>query len=75
MQSLGHRWHSHRNLPLHPGINFSCMDVGGNLGGCVFAVGSVVAVLVGLPELVPVYLASLALACVFAVVLHAWMNR
>ena len=34
-----------RNLDLHPGINFSKLEVGGDIGGLVFAAGSVVAVL------------------------------
>ena len=38
-------------LELHPGINFSNMPVGGDLGGLIFAVGSIVAVILGLPYL------------------------
>ena len=38
-----------RNLELHPGINFSKLEVGGDIGGLVFAAGSVIAVLIGLP--------------------------
>ena len=34
-----------RDLELHPGINFSRLEVGGDIGGLVFAAGSVVAVL------------------------------
>jgi hypothetical protein len=64
-----------RNLPLHRGINFSSMDVGGDLGGFVFAVGSVVAVLIGLPWLIPAYVASVALGVLLAVALHAWHVR
>lgn len=37
-------------LPLHPGINFSCLEIEANLGGLVFAVGSVVCLLIGLPS-------------------------
>lgn len=64
-----------RNLPLHPGINFSSMDVGGDLGGFVFAAGSVVAVLIGLPWLIPVYAASVVLGVLVALALHAWHTR
>ena len=61
-----------RNLELHPGINFSRMDVGGDLGGLVFAVGSVVAVLIGLPHIAPLYLASLVCGVGVAVLLLEW---
>ncbi len=61
-----------RNLGLHPGINFSRMDVGGDLGGLVFAIGSVVAVLIGLPWLAPIYLASLACGIGVAALLIEW---
>ena len=61
-----------RNLELHPGINFSRMDVGGDLGGLVFAVGSVVAVLIGLPFIAPLYLASLVCGIGVAVLLNEW---
>jgi hypothetical protein len=75
MIALGSRMQAHRNLPLHPGINFSTMEVGGDLGGFVFAAGSVVAVLIGLPELVPLYLGSVVLGALFACVLHTWLTR
>jgi hypothetical protein len=61
-----------RNLGLHPGINFSRTDVGGDLGGLVFAVGSVVAVLIGLPYIAPLYLASLVCGVGVAVLLFEW---
>ena len=34
-------WRSSRNLDLHPGINFSKLEIGGDVGGLVFAAGSV----------------------------------
>ncbi len=37
-----------QHLELHPGINFSNMPVGGDLGGLIFAAGSVIAVVIGL---------------------------
>jgi hypothetical protein len=48
------------------------MDVGGDLGGLVFAVGSVVAVLIGLPFIAPVYLASPVCGMGVAVLLIEW---
>jgi len=68
-------WRPSRNLRLHPGINFSSMDVGGDIGGFVFAAGSVVAVLIGLPELAPLYLGSIAAGLLFAFMLHGWRTR
>jgi len=68
-------WRPSRNLRLHPGINFSSLDVGGDIGGFVFAAGSVVAVLIGLPELAPLYLGSIAAGLVFAFILHGFRTR
>ena len=68
-------WRPSRKIPLHPGINFSSMDVGGDIGGFVFAAGSVVAVLIGLPELAPLYLGSIAAGLLLACVLHGWRTR
>jgi hypothetical protein len=68
-------WRPSRNLPLHRGINFSSTEVGGDIGGFVFAAGSVVAVLIGLPELAPLYLGSLVAGLLFAYVLHTWLTR
>jgi hypothetical protein len=65
-------WRPSRNLTLHPGINFSKLEVGGDIGGLVFAAGSVVAVLIGLPMLAPMYLASMVLGVGVAIVLFAW---
>ena len=64
-----------RNLELHPGINFSKLEVGGDIGGLVFAVGSVVAVLIGLPVLAPMYAASIVLGIGVAVLLFEWHRR
>ena len=61
-----------RNLDLHPGINFSKLEVGGDIGGLVFAVGSVVAVLVGLPFIAPLYIASMIAGAALAVLLFEW---
>jgi tetrahydromethanopterin S-methyltransferase subunit F len=75
MSSHHHASRPSRNFRLHPGINFSSLDVGGDIGGFVFAAGSVIAVLVGLPELAPLYLGSLAAGLLFAYVLHGWLTR
>ena len=64
-----------RNLELHPGINFSRMDVGGDIGGLAFTVGSVVAVLIGLPWIAPLYLGSLVCGAALAVVIFEWHER
>ncbi len=59
-------------LGLHPGINFSSMEVGGDVGGLMFAVGSVVAVVIGLPYLAWFVAAALAGGTVLATALVVW---
>jgi hypothetical protein len=61
-----------RNLELHPGINFSKLEIGGDVGGLVFAAGSVTAVLIGLPWVAPMYLASVVCGAGVAVLLFEW---
>jgi hypothetical protein len=61
-----------RDLELHPGINFSKLEVGGDIGGLVFAAGSVVAVLIGLPWIAPLYMASMIAGAALAVLLFEW---
>ncbi len=34
----------------HPGINFSRLEIPGDLGGLVFVVGTIATMLIGLPE-------------------------
>jgi hypothetical protein len=75
MHTHGQSRQPSRNLELHPGINFSSMDVGGDIGGLVFTAGSVVAVLIGLPSIAPLYLASVACGAVLAVAIFAWHER
>ena len=75
MTTYDRAWRPSRNLRLHPGINFSSLDVGGDIGGFVFAAGSVVAVLIGLPELAPLYLGSITAGLVFAFILHGFRTR
>jgi hypothetical protein len=62
-------------LEFHPGINFSNMPVGGDLGGLIFAVGSVVAVVIGLPYLGWFFAAALGGGLAVAAVLLAWHRR
>ena len=64
-----------RNLGLHPGINFSSMEVGGDIGGFVFAAGSVIAVLIGLPSIAPLYVGSMICGAALAVVIFEWHER
>jgi hypothetical protein len=72
MHAYQHLRRPSRNLDLHPGINFSKLEVGGDIGGLVFAAGSVAAVLIGLPWLAPMYVASVALGGLLAVILFEW---
>jgi hypothetical protein len=64
-----------RTLGLHPGINFSKLEVGGDIGGLVFAAGSVAAVLIGLPWIAPFYLASMVCGAGVAVLIFEWHQR
>jgi len=61
-----------RNLDLHPGINFSKFEIGGDIGGLAFAAGSVVAVLIGLPWLAPLYVISMICGVGLAFLLFEW---
>jgi hypothetical protein len=72
MHAYQHLRRPSRNLDLHPGINFSKLEVGGDIGGLAFAAGSVIAVLIGLPGLAPLYLASMACGAGVAVLLFEW---
>jgi hypothetical protein len=54
----------------HPGINFSRLEIGGDLGGLVMAVGSVVGLLIGLPAARLFFGAALLGAVLVAVVLR-----
>jgi hypothetical protein len=72
MHARQESWRSSRNLELHPGINFSKLEIGGDVGGLVFAAGSVLAVLIGLPWIAPMYLASIVCGAGVAVLLFEW---
>jgi hypothetical protein len=61
-----------RDLQLHPGINFSRLEVGGDLGGCVFALGSVLVLVAGLPQVRWFVAGAVAAAVPTACLLLAW---
>ncbi len=62
-------------LPLHPGINFSCLEVGGDLGGCVFAASSVLVMVIGLPQARWLVCGGLVAGLPLAWLLAAWNRR
>jgi hypothetical protein len=79
-----HLWHNRHpsevaipddDLPRRPEINFSSTPVGGNMGGLIFAVGSVVVLAVGLPMLRWYFLAALASGLLTGALLFAWRQR
>jgi hypothetical protein len=55
-----------------PQINFSSMDVAGNIGGLIFVVGSVFIVVVGLPSVIWFLFAGTVAGCVLACGLISW---
>jgi hypothetical protein len=55
-----------------PQINFSSTDVAGNIGGLIFAVGSVFIVAVGLPSVIWFLFAALGAGCFVAWGLAMW---
>jgi len=78
---LIHGWHDRHpsDLPAPPEplkgplqINISSTDVAGNIGGLIFAVGSVLIVAVGLPSLAWFLFAAMVAACLLAWRLVAW---
>jgi hypothetical protein len=58
----------------YPAINISRIRVGGDLGGVVFVVGTVVCLLVGLPELRGFFTGALGAGTGLAVAM-AWWHR
>ena len=56
----------------HPGINFSRLEVGGDLGGLIFVVGTIFTVVGGLPEARPFFAAALAGGILVAAVMFWW---
>jgi hypothetical protein len=61
-------------MPLFRGINFSTLEVDGNLGGAVFMIGSVVCLLIGLPIARALFGGALVGGAILAAVI-AWWNR
>jgi hypothetical protein len=55
-----------------PEINISRIRVGGDLGGLVFVAGCIAIVVVSLPPLRWFAVASLLMACVYAVIMVGW---
>jgi hypothetical protein len=58
----------------YPAINISRIRIGGDLGGVVFVVGTVVCLLVGLPETRGFFAGTLAGGVMVAAVI-AWWHR
>ena len=58
-----------------PQINFSSTEVGGNIGGLIFVVGSVFIVAIGLPWVIWFLLAATIAGCLLAWALVAWHTR
>lgn len=59
----------------HPGINFSRLEVGGDLGGLVAMAGIVASLLIGLPEARMFLGGAFAGGVLIAVALGAWRRR
>jgi len=62
-------------MPLFRGINFSTLEVDGNLGGAVFMVGSVLCLLIGLPMARAMFAGALLGGAGVATVLWWWHRR
>ena len=76
------RWHTRHPslLPYSPGtrvpeINLSRIPVGGDIAGLFFAAGSVVVVIVGVPDMAWYFVTSLVCAALLAWALVARRNR
>jgi hypothetical protein len=76
-----HRWYDRHpsDIPTPPErqrrwpqINYSSMEVAGNIGGLIFVVGSVFVVVVGLPSVILFLFAATVAACLLAWTLVAW---
>lgn len=55
-----------------PQINFSNMDVAGNVGGLIFVIGSVLIVVLAVPQMLAILVAGAAAGCLLAWRLIAW---
>jgi hypothetical protein len=77
------RWHDRHpaavangdRLDKRPEINLSAIPVGGNVGGLIFAAGSVLIVILGLPELRWFLTAAIVSGLITAGALMAWRRR
>ena len=58
-----------------PQINFSSMDVAGNVGGLIFVVGSLLIVILAVPMMLAILMASIVAGCLLAWSLTAWYRR
>ncbi len=59
----------------YPAINMSRIRVGGDLGGLIFVVGTVVCLLIGLPAARTFLVESLAGGLIVALALGVWHRR
>jgi hypothetical protein len=73
MSDLGHAGHTREDD--YPAINMSRIRVGGDVGGLVFVVGTVVCLLIGLPTARPFFFESLAGGAAIAAWLAWWHRR
>jgi len=64
-----------RCLALHPGINFSCLEVGGDLGGGLFAASSLLVLVIGLPQARWLVSGGLVAGLLLAWLLAVWNRR
>ena len=62
-------------MPLFRGINFSTLEVDGNLGGAVFMIGSVVCLLIGLPMARVLFGGAVVGGAILAVAIAWWHGR
>ena len=61
-------------FPSRPEINFARVHVGGDIGGIIFVVGSVVTILIGLSPVRPFALAAMVCGIVLSVLLFLWRS-
>jgi hypothetical protein len=68
--SFGSEGYSMRENTSSPQINLAKIPVGGGIAGAIFAVGSMMIFLTGIPALRYVFPASIVLGCAVALILH-----
>jgi hypothetical protein len=59
----------------HPGINFSRLEIPGDVGGLVFTVGVVITMLIGLPLARPFFCGAFAGGLLVAAAIRAWTRH